>query len=71
MSWVVAPSASSATCGCDKQALLKLTFNKNKRKRAQISMLFEDSSGFSFNIGDSRTDNGYGESTHSSVRNVL
>ena len=68
MSCVVAPLVSSSTCLCDKQAVLKLTLNKTNRERAQIIMLFENPGSFSFSIGDSSTDNGYSESTHSSTR---
>nr|KAG5690531.1 hypothetical protein BaRGS_014664 [Batillaria attramentaria] len=40
--------------------VLKLTFNNSTRKRAEIFMRFSNSTDWSFNVGDSRTNNGWG-----------
>nr|KAG5686001.1 hypothetical protein BaRGS_028334 [Batillaria attramentaria] len=43
-----------------RQGVLKLTFNNSTRKRAEIFMRFSNSTDWSFNVGDSRTNNGWG-----------
>nr|KAG5690529.1 hypothetical protein BaRGS_014662 [Batillaria attramentaria] len=40
--------------------VLKLTFNNSTRKRAEIFMRFSNSTDWSFNVGDSSTNNGWG-----------
>ncbi|KAK7477411.1 hypothetical protein BaRGS_00031313, partial [Batillaria attramentaria] len=59
ITWEVPLSTSGSQCTCDKRGVLKLTFNTRERRCAEITMLFENSNEWSFNIGDSRTNNGY------------
>ena len=50
-------------CECNEQGVLKLTFNNSNGKRAQIRLYLLDPQGWTFNAGDSETNNGYGECT--------
>nr|KAG5689370.1 hypothetical protein BaRGS_019744 [Batillaria attramentaria] len=42
-----------------RQGVLKLTFDKSQRKRAEIVLWFEAARDFTFHIGDSSSNNGY------------
>jgi hypothetical protein len=52
---------SSASCVCDHQGVLKLTFAPGSRERLEVNMTFEYADGWTFNLGDSSTNNGWGE----------
>lgn len=63
MSWVVplyAPPEDSLPRTCSHRGVLKLTFDQTFRKRATLKFVLEEPTGFSFNIGDSSTNNAYG-----------
>lgn len=65
--WVV-PVVHSTSTGCNKQGVAKLTFDPSLRTKVQIDMVHSSSvTGFTFNIGDSPTNNGYGETWTQSV----
>nr|KAG5685999.1 hypothetical protein BaRGS_028332 [Batillaria attramentaria] len=51
---------TSSSSPCTRQGVLKLTFNNSTRKRAEIFMRFSNSTDWSFNVGDSSTNNGWG-----------
>ncbi|XP_076472059.1 uncharacterized protein LOC143301565 [Babylonia areolata] len=59
VTWLSRLTANKKPCTCDRQGVLKLTFNKAQRKRAEINMTFEYSKGWTFHVGDSATNNGY------------
>ena len=60
VTWHSKPTSGSGECECDRQGVLKLTFNPD-RVRAEVKMTFEHSNGFTFNVGDSVTNNAYGQ----------
>lgn len=59
VTWVSPLTPGSGDCTCDRQAVLKLNFQHENRKRLLINMTFEKSEGFTFNLGDSDTNNGW------------
>ncbi|KAK7100076.1 uncharacterized protein [Littorina saxatilis] len=63
ISWVSAlttPTKNLGTCGCHKQGVVKLTFNTSDRTKAEITFSLGKSKGYTFDIGDSHTNDGYG-----------
>jgi len=58
ISWFLNPTAGSLKCVCDIQGVLKLSFDAT-HKRAVIQMTFEQSVGWTFDLGDSSTNDGY------------
>jgi hypothetical protein len=60
VSWVsqLTPG-TGGECECKYQGVLKLAFLPTARERAQIDLTFEKSEGWTFNLGDSQTNNGY------------
>ncbi|XP_076470645.1 uncharacterized protein LOC143300683 [Babylonia areolata] len=59
VTWQSRLTADQQTCACDRQGVLKLTFNRYRR-RAEINMTFEYSHGYTFDVGDSVSNSGYG-----------
>ena len=59
MSFQSALTSGSGGCACDRQGVLKLTIEEGMG--AAIHMTFSHSKGFTFNIGDSVTNNGFGK----------
>lgn len=58
--WVNKPPENPCNDECDLRGLLKITFDNSTRKHLQINMTFDtDPSGFTFNIGDSISNDGY------------
>ncbi|PVD31302.1 hypothetical protein C0Q70_06714 [Pomacea canaliculata] len=61
--WMVIPPENPCNSACDLRGLLKITFDNSTRRHVQINMTFDtDPSGFTFNIGDSISNDGYGVS---------
>lgn len=59
--WVTIPSFQGGA-RCNYQAVLKMTYNTSNRKRAQIDLTFDPVvTSFTFNIGDSETNNAFSE----------
>ncbi|KAK7088724.1 hypothetical protein V1264_022610 [Littorina saxatilis] len=58
MTWHSKLTSGRGECACDRQGVLKLTVEGGMA--AQINMTFSHSSGFTFNVGDSVTNDGYG-----------
>eukprot|EP00745_Piridium_sociabile_P023751 TRINITY_DN37093_c0_g2_i1.p1 TRINITY_DN37093_c0_g2~~TRINITY_DN37093_c0_g2_i1.p1 ORF type:complete len:239 (+),score=41.65 TRINITY_DN37093_c0_g2_i1:61-777(+) len=58
VTWHSSLTGNQEACTCDRQGVLKLTFGPS-RVRAEINMTFEGSEGWTFNLGDSVTNNGY------------
>ena len=61
VTWHSPLTSGGAESTCDRQGVLKLSFNAADRRRAQVNLTFEESQGFTFNVGDSATNNGYGQ----------
>lgn len=61
MAWVIPPYTpqGSSPGSCTTRGVLKLTFNQSDRKRAEITMALTNPKDWTFNIGDSETNNGY------------
>ncbi|XP_025089846.1 uncharacterized protein LOC112561514 [Pomacea canaliculata] len=58
--WMVIPPENPCNSACDLRGLLKITFDNSTRRHVQINMTFDtDPSGFTFNIGDSISNDGY------------
>ncbi|KAK7087719.1 uncharacterized protein [Littorina saxatilis] len=62
LTWVREPykDVLSFDQDCSWQAVLKMTFHKKERRTAEIKMTFVNSTFFSFNLGDSITNDGWG-----------
>ncbi|XP_076470163.1 uncharacterized protein LOC143300410 [Babylonia areolata] len=58
VTWHSGLTPNQQKCACDRQGVLKLTFGPTRR-RAEINMTFEYSHGWTFNVGDSVSNNGY------------
>ncbi|KAL8559712.1 hypothetical protein ACOMHN_002245 [Nucella lapillus] len=58
MQWHSNLTSGQSRCACDRQGVLKLTFSP-QRKRVVINMTFEYSKDWTFNVGDSATNNGW------------
>ncbi|KAK7087718.1 uncharacterized protein [Littorina saxatilis] len=61
LTWVEEPyqPAFDFDQDCSWQAVLKMTFHKKERRRAEIKMVFDNSTFLSFNLGDSITNDGF------------
>ncbi|KAL8615615.1 hypothetical protein ACOMHN_026605 [Nucella lapillus] len=59
VSWHSSLTANQIAGTCDRQGVLKLTFAAPSRMRAEINMTFENSEGWTFNVGNSVTNNGW------------
>ncbi|KAK7087721.1 uncharacterized protein [Littorina saxatilis] len=62
ISWkssLTTPTKNLGTCGCHMQGVVKLTFNTSNRTKAEIIFSFDNSKGWTFNVGDSSSNNGY------------
>ncbi|XP_070205325.1 uncharacterized protein [Littorina saxatilis] len=66
ISWVSAlttPTKNKGTCGCHMQGVVKLTFNRSDRTKAEITFSLGNSNGWTFHIGDSSTNDGFASDT--------
>ncbi|KAK7087720.1 uncharacterized protein [Littorina saxatilis] len=74
LSWLVPPSDPSngdpTLGGCNWRGVLNMTFHKKSRRSASILMTFDESTQWSFDIGDSVTNNGNGNDAGSQQRDA-
>ncbi|XP_041354392.1 uncharacterized protein LOC121372175 [Gigantopelta aegis] len=62
----------SSNIPCSKRGVLKLTFNSAglAKRKVRIDMTFSNPKGYSFNIGDSRTNNAWGGDSRTQSRDA-